>query len=148
MCWSVFLSLSIYQGSTFVRNDDLKDITNTRIMCVLFHLQRISSAKSSKYQVSDWFVCQIGKWQKWETSFEISGYNSLSCRRIYNKWFTGMKAFIFILLFCNLVICYKKLKFKVKIQKNKKYNCSGPPAFKSQKERYQSDQKLLHDRQH
>ena len=27
---------------------------------------------------------------------------------------------------------------------NKKYNCCGPPAFKSQRVAYQSNQKLLH----
>ena len=27
---------------------------------------------------------------------------------------------------------------------NKKYNCTGPPTFKSQKVAYQSNQKLLH----
>ena len=31
---------------------------------------------------------------------------------------------------------------------NKKYNCSGPPAFKSQNVGYQSNQKLLHNYQH
>ena len=29
-----------------------------------------------------------------------------------------------------------------------KYNCSGPPAFKSQRVRYQSNQNLLHHYQH
>ena len=29
--------------------------------------------------------------------------------------------------------------------KNRKYNCSGPPAFKSQGVAYQSSQKLLHN---
>ena len=30
------------------------------------------------------------------------------------------------------------------LENNKKYNCTGPPAFKSQKVGYQSNQKLLH----
>ena len=33
-------------------------------------------------------------------------------------------------------------------QINKKYNCSGTPAFKSQRVEYQSDQKLLRHYQH
>ena len=35
-----------------------------------------------------------------------------------------------------------------KFKKNKKYNCSGAPAFKSQRAEYQSNQKLLHNYQH
>ena len=31
---------------------------------------------------------------------------------------------------------------------NMKYNCSGPPAVKSQRVGYQSNQKLLHHYQH
>ena len=31
---------------------------------------------------------------------------------------------------------------------NKKYNCSGSPAFKSQRVGYQSNQKLMHHYQH
>ena len=33
-------------------------------------------------------------------------------------------------------------------KKNKKYNCNGPPALKSQREGYQSNQKILHHDQH
>ena len=34
------------------------------------------------------------------------------------------------------------------IGSNKKFNCSGPPGFKSQRVGYQSDQKLLPHSQH
>ena len=37
---------------------------------------------------------------------------------------------------------------KVMIIKNKKYNFSGPLAFKRKKAGYQSNQKLLHHSQH
>ena len=36
------------------------------------------------------------------------------------------------------------LQETTKFRKNKKYNCSGPPASKSQRVGYQSNQKLLH----
>ena len=35
-----------------------------------------------------------------------------------------------------------------KQKQNKNYNCNGPPAFKSQKVGYQSNEKLLHHYQH
>ena len=38
--------------------------------------------------------------------------------------------------------------FQEILMKNKKYNCTGPPAFKSQRVEYQSNQKLLHHYQH
>ena len=41
-----------------------------------------------------------------------------------------------------------KLKSEIFNNKNKKYNCSGPPTFKSQRVGYQSKQKLLHLYQH
>ena len=37
---------------------------------------------------------------------------------------------------------------KVMMIKNKKYNCSGPLAFKRKKAGYQFNQKLLHHSQH
>ena len=36
----------------------------------------------------------------------------------------------------------------VRTNKNKKYKCSGPPTFKSQRVGYQPNQKLLHYYQH
>ena len=38
----------------------------------------------------------------------------------------------------------ENLSIKTIANINKKYNCSGPPAFKSQRVGYQSNQKLLH----
>ena len=38
--------------------------------------------------------------------------------------------------------------YPLETSENKKYNCSGPPAFKSQRVGYQSDYKLLHHCQH
>ena len=38
--------------------------------------------------------------------------------------------------------------FDMSIYDNKKYNFSGPPAFKRQRVEYQSNQKLLHHYQH
>ena len=57
-----------------------------------------------------------------------------------------------VVLWCKVhfLYCHSKhdLPPKKKNQKNKKYNFTGPPAFKSQRVRYQSYQKLLHHYQH
>ena len=43
---------------------------------------------------------------------------------------------------------YRQIEFFQKYTPNKKYNCNGPLAFKSQRVAYQSNQKLLHHCQH
>ena len=49
---------------------------------------------------------------------------------------------------CSSLMSYHRVNNKCNNSNNKKYNCSGLPAFKSQSVGYQSNQKLLHHYQH
>ena len=59
------------------------------------------------------------------------------------------KSNLFAVLNCWATYTLKtQLPVLIKYFKYKKYNCSGTPAFKSQRVGYQSNQKLLHHYQH
>ena len=78
--------------------------------------------------------------------FYFQKFSKISSAKLFeNKISTsGNNSFSF---FCKDVLTVKKVHFSLiclKNEKNKKYNCSGHPIFKSQRAGYQSNQKLWH----